>query len=83
MTGATQKALWAAIAVYLLVAFGGGSLFALMVHDSEWRALFASVWWLPSGFVAMQANARIYTFLCWRHRMSAKEPAQESRSLEE
>lgn len=43
---------WVGVIAYLIFGFGGLAVFEHFVHDADWREIFLSVWWLPSGAAA-------------------------------
>ena len=48
-------------AFYLAICLAGAIAFFRFIRDSEWRATFLAVWWMPSGYLAMRINSLLYT----------------------
>jgi hypothetical protein len=64
-------ALWIGGAVYVLVGLGGSFLFVYYVYDASWRAMFLTLWWLPSGALAWWLRNRLENLLRgWAHEDS-------------
>jgi hypothetical protein len=62
------------VIAYLIFVFGGLAVFDHFVHDSVWRDIFLSVWWLPSGVVAFLVKVGIENHLVgWVPDLSQRE----------